>query len=341
MLKIYSKLWGKSIKNKEENIFIYNLENEFLKIEVLNIGACLKKIELKDEEMKNKNLVVSYDKIEDYEKNPAYIGAIVGRNAGRIENGLLKIDEKIYELTKNNGNNNLHGGFNSISHRLWQVEIKEDRLSCFIECEHLENGYPGNLKIRVDYILNNNELSIEYYATSDRKTYVNLTNHSYFNLSGKKDDLIYENILELNSNYMLKINESSVPYELMKLKNTIFDFSKAKKIKSFFDGEHEQKKLANNGTDHPFILNKNQKNQIVCLNEQSKIKMEVETDNPAVVIYTANYFNDIGLRNHSAICFETQEVPNLFENEELNIYPTFIDEKNPYKKYTKFKFFKI
>lgn len=334
MLKIYSKLWGKN--SKEEEIYIYTLENEILKIEVINIGACIKKIEVKEV---NKNVVVSYENIREYEENPAYIGAIIGRNAGRIEKGLLKIDNEIFKLNQNNGENNLHGGLNSVSHRVWKIEEKEDRLSCYIKSEHLENGYPGNVDIRVDYILKENELTIEYFVKSDRKTYINLTNHSYFNLSGDNSP-IYDDVLKINSDYMLKINKNSIPYEVLNIKNSIFDFSDGKKIKDFFEGKDEQKELANNGIDHPFILNKNDTIPIKMFSEKSKIEMEVETDNQAVVIYTANYFNDIGLKNHSGICFETQEAPNLFKSQELDIYPVFTDERNPYKKYTKFKFYK-
>lgn len=337
-MKIYSKLWGKNSKN--EDIYIYTLENKFLKVEIINIGGIIKKIEFKDENKGNKNLVINYDNINNYELNPAYIGAIIGRNAGRIENGILNLPSSSHELTKNNGNNNLHGGFNSISHKLWDIEIKNNRLSCKIKSPDLENGFPGNIDFQVEYILKENEFIIEYNANSDRETYINMTNHTYFNLSGE-NALIYNDILKINSDYILKINESLVPYELMKVENSIFDFREEKKLNDFFIGDDEQKKLVNNGIDHPFILNKRAEKAISIYNEKSGIKMEVETDNPAVVIYTANYFKDISLNNHSGICFETQEAPNLFRNQGLEIYPSFTDKNKPYKRYTKFIFSQI
>ena len=320
----------------ENNIKVYTLENNFLKIEILNLGACIKKIELKDKNNIPRNIVLGYDNLEEYIENPAYLGAIIGRTAGRIKDGILNIDGKEYNLSINNSTNTLHGGKNSISHRFWNIEKLNNKIICTIKSPNLENGYPGNIDIKIEYILSENELEIKYYADTDRKTYLNLTNHSYFNLSGDYTNTIYEDILLINSDYFLGINENSIPTNLISLDNSIFNFRAPKKIKDFFSGDDEQKDLANNGIDHPYILNN--KNAVIIKNENTGIKISVETDNPAVVIYTANYLNEIGFKKHSAICFETQEAPNLFQDKKLNINPTFIDENNSYQKYTKFIF---
>ena len=320
----------------ENNIKVYTLENNFLKIEILNLGACIKKIELKYKNNIPRNIVLGYDNLEEYIENPAYLGAIIGRTAGRIKNGILNIDGKEYNLSINNSTNTLHGGKNSISHRFWNIEKLNNKIICTIKSPNLENGYPGNIEIKIEYILFENELEIKYYANTDRKTYLNLTNHSYFNLSGDYTNTIYEDILLINSDYFLGINENSIPTNLISLDNSIFNFRVPKKIKDFFSGDDEQKDLANNGIDHPYILNN--KNAVIIKNENTGIKISVETDNPAVVIYTANYLNEIGFKKHSAICFETQEAPNLFQDKKLNINPTFIDENNSYQKYTKFIF---
>lgn len=320
----------------ENNIKVYTLENNFLKIEILNLGACIKKIELKDKNNMPRNIVLGYDNLEEYIENPAYLGAIIGRTAGRIKNGILNIDGKEYNLSINNSTNTLHGGKNSISHRFWNIEKLNNKIICIIKSPNLENGYPGNIDIKIEYILSENELEIKYYADTDRETYLNLTNHSYFNLSGDYTNTIYEDILLINSDYFLGINENSIPTNLISLDNSIFNFRVPKKIKDFFSGDDEQKDLANNGIDHPYILNN--KNAVIIKNENTGIKISVETDNPAVVIYTANYLNEIGFKKHSAICFETQEAPNLFQDKKLNINPTFIDENNSYQKYTKFIF---
>ena len=320
-----------------EEIKIYTLENKFLKVEFLNLGTIIKKIELKDKNGNIKNVVLGYEDIEKYRENPAYLGAIIGRTAGRIKDGILKLDGTEYQLDKNNNGNTLHGGKNSISHRFWSVENIENGLCFSIKSSNLDNGYPANVEIKVSYILNNNELLIKYFATTDNLTYLNLTNHSYFNLSGNSDNTIYENILKIDSDYLIGIDKDSIPCKTVNLDNNIFDFRKSKILEEFFKADDEQKTLANNGIDHPYIFN-DKIGKLEIENLESGIKMSVETDNPAVVIYTANYLQDIGFKKHSAICFETQEVPNLYRDKNINICPTFIDKNTNYERYTKFIF---
>ena len=320
-----------------EEIKVYTLENEFLKVEFLNLGAIIKKIELKDKNGNVKKIVLGYEDIEKYKENPAYLGAVIGRTAGRIKNGILKITNTEYQLDKNNNGNTLHGGKNSISHRIWDVENIENGLCFSIKSTNLDNGYPANIKIKVSYILNNNELLIKYFSTTDNLTYLNLTNHSYFNLSGNPNGTIYRDILKINSDYLIGIDKDSIPCKTINLDNNIFDFRKAKILEEFFKTDDKQKIIANNGIDHPYVFN-GKIGRLEIENFESGIKMSVETDNPAVVIYTANYLQDIGFKKHAAICFETQEVPNLYTDKNINIYPTFIDENTNYERYTKFSF---
>ena len=320
-----------------EEIKIYTLENKFLKVELLNLGAIIKKIELKDKNGNIKNVVLGYEDIQKYRENPAYLGAVIGRTAGRIKDGILKLDATEYQLDKNNNGNTLHGGKNSISHRFWNVQNIENGLCFSIKSSDLDNGYPANVEIKVSYILSKNELLIKYFATTDNLTYLNLTNHSYFNLSGNPDNTIYEDILKIDSDYLIGINENSIPCETINLDNSIFNFKEAKKLEEFFKADDKQKTIANNGIDHPYIFNE-KFGKLEIKNIKSGIKMSVETNNPAVVIYTANYLQDIGFKKHSAICFETQEVPNLYRDKNINVYPTFIDENTNYEKYTKFIF---
>ena len=321
-----------------EKIKVFTLENKFLKVEFLNLGAIIKKIELKDKNGNIKNIVLGYEDVEKYRENPAYLGAIIGRTAGRIKDGILKLNDTEYQLDKNNNGNTLHGGKNSISHRFWSVENIENGLCFSIKSSNLDNGYPANVEIKVSYILNKkNELLIKYFATTDSLTYLNLTNHSYFNLSGNSDNTIYENVLKIDSDYLIGIDKDSIPCKTVNLNNNIFDFRKSKILEEFFKADDEQKTLANDGIDHPYIFN-DKVGKLEIENLKSGIKMLVETNNPAVVVYTANYLQDIGFKKHSAICFETQEAPNLYRDKNINIYPTFIDKNTNYERYTKFIF---
>ena len=325
-----------------EKIEIFVLENDFLKVELLNLGAVIKKIELKDKHGILRNVVLGFEDIEKYRENPAYFGAVIGRTAGRIEKGLLKIEDKTYKLDINNGENTLHGGKNSISHKFWNVEKIENGFRFLILSKSFDNGYPADADIKVEYILDKNELLIKYFASSNEKSYINLTNHTYFNLSGDKNKNIYEDELKLNSNFLIGINKNSIPCETLNLENTIFDFRNSKKINNFFGEEKnskflEQRSLANEGIDHPFVFDKENKT-LELKNFSTGIDLKVETDNPAVVIYTGNYLQEIGFNKHSAICFETQEVPNLYEDKKLNLEPSFINKDFPYKRFTKFIF---
>ena len=144
-----------------EKIEIFVLENDFLKVELLNLGAVIKKIELKDKNGILRNVVLGFEDIEKYRENPAYFGAVIGRTAGRIEKGLLKIEDKTYKLDINNGENTLHGGKNSISHKFWNVEKIENGFRFLILSKSFDNGYPADADIKVEYILDKNELLIK------------------------------------------------------------------------------------------------------------------------------------------------------------------------------------
>ena len=211
-----------------KEIKVYTLENKFLKVEFLNLGAIIKKIELKNKNGDVKNIVLGYEDVEKYRENPAYLGAVIGRTAGRIKDGILKIADIEYQLNKNNNGNTLHGGKKSISHRFWNVEKIENGLCFSIKSSHLNNGYPASIEIKVSYILDNNELLIKYFATTDNPTYLNLTNHSYFNLSGNPNNSIYEDILKIDSDYLIGIDKNSIPCKTINLNNNIFDFRESK-----------------------------------------------------------------------------------------------------------------
>lgn len=344
-MKILKKNWGKT-KN-QENVYLFCLKNEFLELEVLNYGGIIRSISVPDREGRKENVVLNFSTIEDYEKRSPYFGAIVGRNAGRIKGGILKIEDELFTLLKNSGNNNLHGGENNFSHKIWDVDFEVEgelgRIILKLKSEHLEEGFPGNIEVVVKYTLYKNEIWLDYEAKSDRKTYVNLTNHSYFNLSGDFKYDVSDEYITLNSTDYIAVDEETLPIEIRSVKNTPFDLRSSKLLKEIFNSEYEQVKIVNKGIDHPFILLQDKKPQILLEDKKNGRILEVETDQPCVVIYSGNYLDEIGkLSNgvksekYMGICFETQNYPDI-----LNFLPDRVILTSPTKPYvqrTKYRF---
>lgn len=338
--------WG--ITKNNEIVKCYTLKNKFLEVEILNYGGVIRKISSPDKNGKMENVVLNLNNIVDYEERSPYFGAIVGRNAGRIANGSITINGVKYSLAKNNGENNLHGGINNFSHKIW--ESKEIKGTNFIGVElslkspHLEEGFPGNVLATVIYKLLDNELSIEYKATSDIDTYLNLTNHTYFNLSGDFKRDITDEYLTLACKKFIAVDKATLPVKITEVENTPFDFQISKELALSLNSEHEQIVIVNHGLDHPFILDDTRKGSAAILEDKvSGRKVEVYTDQPAVVIYSGNYLYEIGklsdgsdCKKHMGICFETQDYPNVlnFMPEKAKLY----NNLKPYSQKTVFKF---
>lgn len=341
--------WG--ITKKNENVKCFILKNEFLEVEILNYGGIIRKISSPDKNGKMENVVLNLANITDYEERSPYFGAIVGRNAGRISNASLTINNQQYNLAKNSGENNIHGGIDNFSHKVW--DSKEIKTNDYIGVElslkspHLEEGFPGNILATVTYKLIKNELSIEYKATSDMDTYLNLTNHSYFNLSGDFKRDICDEYLTLDCKEFIAVDKATLPVKVTSVDETPFDFQQSKELAPALNSEHEQIVIVNHGLDHPFILNENRNGASAILEDKiSGRKLEVYTDQPAVVIYSGNYLHEVGelsdgsnCKKHMGICFETQDYPNVlnFMPEKGKIYNSL----NPYSQKTIFKFSNI
>lgn len=338
--------WG--ITKNNENVKCYTLKNAFLEIEILNYGGVIRKISSPDKNGKMENIVLNLSNIADYEERSPYFGAIVGRNAGRIANGYITINGVKYSLAKNNGENNLHGGIDNFSHKIWDSkEIKGENfigVELSLKSPHLEEGFPGNILATVTYKLIDNELVIEYNATSDMDTYLNLTNHTYFNLSGDFKRDISDEYLTLACKEFIAVDEATLPVKVTDVKRTPFDFQKSKELAPALNSDYEQIVIVNHGLDHPFILDETRKGSAAILEDKvSGRKLEVYTDQPAVVIYSGNYLYEIGklsdgsdCKKHMGICFETQDYPNVlnFMPEKAKIY----NSSKVYSQKTVFKF---
>jgi aldose 1-epimerase len=288
-----------------------------MEVESINYGCIVTKLLVLDKQGKLENVVLGFDTIEEYIEHSPYFGAVVGRFAGRIKGAEFSLDAS-YTLAKNNGGNHLHGGLKGFDKVLWKPEIKENSDSISIEFSYLskdgEEGYPGNLQMKVTYTLtNNNEFIISYEGVSDKKTLLNVTNHSYFNLSGDLKRDILDHVLTIKSDRFVELDQELIPTgEILPVENTPFDFKEGRPIKDGVESKHPQNILAGKSYDHPFLLAENFNQEIVLHDEESGRVLTIETDQPGVVLYTGNQLSTdfsirgIQSRRYLGLCLETQ-----------------------------------
>lgn len=293
-----------------------------LEVTCLNYGCIITKIMTPDRNGKLENIVLGFEKFEDYLTHSPYFGAVVGRVAGRIKDGEFELDENLYTLAKNNHNHHLHGGLKGFSDVIWDFEIIDNGECIGVQFTYLspdgEEGYPGNLEVIVTYTLNNqNEFKISYDGKSDKKTVVNLTNHSYFNLSGNLSRDILNHQLTLKSNQFLELTPDLIPTgTILDVGGTAFDFQNGRKIKDGVAANHPQNKIAGAGYDHPFLLTTNHDKEIMLTDEESGRKLIIETDEKAVVVYTSTQLEGdfeiygVKARKYLGVCLETQGLPD-------------------------------
>lgn len=271
------------------------------------------------------DIVLGYDNLEDYlTSHEKYYGAIIGRYANRVQDATFSIGNKTYSLDKNNGPNCLHGGLKGFHNFLWTVnQLNDQSLELCGFFNDMENGFPGNLKVRVVYsLLDDNELNIEYFASTDKTTIVNLTHHSFFNLTGDPQKTINDHILQIPADFITPINENLIPTgELLEVTGTPFDFREPKHIGKIIETAHEQL-IFGKGYDHNWVLKEYPNNKQIHLAAKvieptSGRIMEVFTNEPGIQFYSGNFLNgkDIGKRNipyryRSAFCLETQHFPD-------------------------------
>ncbi len=333
------------IENEAVKLITIKNKNQ-IEVQLLNYGAAIVAIYAPDKNGTIENIVLTYKNMEDYIENPSYFGVTVGRTAGRIANGTFKIDEKQYFLNKNFDSNHGHGGIKGFSYQIWNYSVQEEIEQTSVEfsysSKHIEENYPGNLDVKVTYILTDyNELIIRYEAITDKKTICNLTNHSYFNLSGNDKRKVTDQYLKISSKQFLELDDNQIPTgKFIDVQNTPMDFNKPKLIGRDIETDYEQIKKTN-GYDHPWMLNKTD-NQIELIDKVSGRKMSVTTSYPCAVVYSYNFSNNEKLQNgkigsqYDGICFETQYEPDGINHKHLN--SAILDVNEKYDEQTIFKF---
>ncbi len=298
-------------------IYKYTFENgSGLKISVINYGGIITDLWVPDSKGRPRNVVLGFDTLEDYINDTAYIGAVIGRFANRIRNGSFVLYGKEYALTRNvMGKHHIHGGFEGFNRVIWRVLERKDSNERKLILEYLskdgEEGYPGNLSVRVSYSLTEkNELVIEYRAETDKPTPVNLTNHTYWNLNGRESGDIYDHLLELKCSEYLDIDDELIPTgKILSVKGTPLDFITPKTI-----GKDIDKLLP--GYDHCYLIgpvtDRSSGNLKIFANvfsPESGISMDVSTTMPGVQFYSGNFLQG-KFPKHSAFCLETEFYPD-------------------------------
>jgi aldose 1-epimerase len=303
-----------SADGEEVEFFVLKNKNS-MEAKVVTLGATLVSLTVADKKGKFNDIVLGYEDAESYLKDTCYFGCTVGRYANRIRNAKFTLDGKEIKLTANSGKNQLHGGMKGFNKVVWNAEAFENNDSSGVIFKYLsrdgEEGYPGNLDVRVTYTLtDNNELKIEYVAVTDKKTVVNLTNHSYFNLAGHKNDSVLSHKLQINADKITESDSDLIPTgKIAKVENTPYDFRKPKAI-----GQDINK--IDMGYDINFILNKQSPAELSFAAKIAEPKsgrvMEICTTEPGIQFYTGNFLNGIKGKDgafynkQSAFCLETQ-----------------------------------
>ena len=305
---------------------LFTIENpNGIKAYITNYGGRVVSLYVPDKKGRFEDIVLGYDNLSDYLKsNEKYYGAVIGRYGNRIGSALFSIGDKTYCLEKNNGNNSLHGGSRGFHNVYWDVRQTDGQtLEMRYSSKDMEEGFPGNLDVKVKYLLTeSNELKIEYFANTDQATIVNLTHHSFFNLSGNPEKTINNHVLQIPAEFYTPVNEELIPTgEIASVEGTPFDFRKPVAIGQRIEGDNAQLKYGR-GYDHNWVLDAKGLNKSIRLaarvtEPESGRTMEVYTNEPGIQFYSGNFLNgsDIGKKSiayqhRTAFCLETQHFPD-------------------------------
>jgi aldose 1-epimerase len=303
-----------------KDIMQYNLTNAAgMVVKIINYGGTITNIMVPDSSGNFGDVVLGFDSLAGYlKKENPYFGCITGRYANRIAKGKFSIDGKSYQLPINNNGNTLHGGVNGFNRKFWAAQILpgDSSIRFSYESKDGEEGFPGNCNVEVVYSLSqNNELKIEYKATTDKPTAVNITNHSYFNLSAGRDSTVLGHEIFINADKYVAVNNQLIPTgELPEVKGTAMDFTVPGKIGT------DLEKVAG-GYDHTYVLNKKNANEpelAVAVHDPSSGRyMELFTTEPGVQFYSGNFLdgtltgkNGVKYVKHGGLALEAQHFPD-------------------------------
>ena len=321
--------------------------NSGLEVRCIEYGAIITHLFTPNRDGNSDDIVLGYDRLEDYIKGGMYLGAVVGRFGNRIEHGSFKLDDKTYNIPQNESANSLHSGPNGFDKKLWKGLESQESLEPAVTFKMVspdgDNGFPGELNAEVTYQLkDDNSLHIRYTATTTKTTVVNLTQHSYFNLNGLNSDIL-DHEIKIDADNIVAVDQASIPLpEMLSVDKTPFDFRERASIGERINMEHAQLNLGS-GFDHTFVLNQNLNAAISVYDQFSGRTMEVITTEPGVQFYSGNHLNNsikgkngIDYNSRMGFCLETQHFPNSPNRPD---FPTSrLDPGDTYKSETVYKF---
>lgn len=337
---ITENIFGKTSKGEEVKEYI--LTNGTVEVSIINFGGAVRYIKLADKNGVVQDVVLGWDDVEGYEKGSGFYGAFVGRFGNRIINSEFTLNGKTYHLTPNNGRNHLHGPF---SKRVLDSRVDGDSVVMTLVSLPEEEGYPGKLDITVKYTLNAlNGIEMEYIATTDEDTVINLTNHSYFNLNGQNGRGVQELQLQMIADRFTPVNEEVIPTgEILPVDGTPFDLRTPIRVGDGLASDHPQM-LVTKTYDHNLIFPEGEGNRLFATvySEDTGIKMEAFTTEPAVQLYVKNVKDvpvaEEGKKNpkQSALCLETQHYP---ASPNFDHFPSTVLKKgDTYHHFTEYRF---
>ncbi len=342
---------GKMIFGKTPDgtpVELYVLKNGQITVKVMTYGAIITEIDTPDRNGKESDIVLGFDSLEGYLGSHPYFGATVGRVANRIAKGTFTLNGQEYKLAVNNGPNSLHGGLKGFDKVIWKAEPIERPEGPSIKLTYHsrdgEEGYPGNLDVSVQFTVTaQNELKVEYTATTDKATPINLSNHSYFNLAGRTSEPVVGHELMLTADHYTPVDDTLIPTgEIAPVAGTPLDFTQPTEIGSRIN----QIKSDPVGYDHNFALNSGGKSMALAArvyDPKSGRVLEISTTEPGIQFYTGNFLDGsitgkegIVYRKHHAFCLETQHFPDSIHHP--NFPSAVLEPGKTYTHTTVFKF---
>lgn len=342
-MKTQKILWGTT--KKGEDIYRYRISNESgMSVELCNLGASILSIVVPDRDGHPVDVALGYDSLHNYETNADNFGCIVGRYGNRIAGGRFTFRGISYQLEQNERGNHLHGASDGYGHRIWEcISEEENRITFRMESPDGDGGYPGDLTALVTYHLSDhNTLTISYHNTTETEAFCNLTNHTYFNLSGAGNGNVLDHTMRICADSITDVDEASIPTgAFLSVKGTAFDFNCPKTIGEDLTSDSRYLRWTS-GYDHNYVLRENEPVSVSVSSPRTGIVMEISTNSPGMQFYAGNFLggtpgkDGASYEKHGGFCLETQFFPDSVNHSN---FPSCVLTKDaPQDFYTNYRF---